>query len=58
MPYTSFAAATMAGQCSDGTNQNFTATEAQASVDYFSMKLTTTVSQCTFTGRLAGVRRN
>jgi hypothetical protein len=53
-----FGTITGTGQCSDGTNQNFTATEAQASVDFFSMKLVTTVSQCTFTGRLAGVRRN
>jgi len=53
-----FGTITGTGTCSDGTNQNFTASEVQASVDNISMKLTTTTSGCTFTGRLAGVRRN
>ena len=53
-----FGTITGTGTCSDGSSQGFTASEVQASVDNISMKLTTTVGSCTFTGRLAGVRRN
>ena len=46
------------GTCSDGTNQSFTATEVQGSIQALTMRLTSQFAgSCTFTGRVGGVRR-
>jgi hypothetical protein len=44
------------GTCTDGSTQNFTATNVQAGQDFFSMAMTTDVSTCHFAGRMGGMR--
>ncbi len=45
------------GQCSDGSNQTFTASEVEVNANAVSMRFTVAAgSSCRFTGRLGGVR--